>query len=137
MDNYFAKPKKNGVSFVSAEQKAQQWRQQNSNLTKTQNTVTIPVVFHCVYKSATDVTYIPDSVFQRQISVMNETYGLTNSNFSTTRPIFDTLAANTGIQFCLAGFDPQGNPSNGIVRYQSSQNWLSSITNDEIGRAHV
>lgn len=119
------------LRYFDAEQQATQWRQNQSGM-KTQNTITIPVVFHCVYKTTTGVTNIPDSVFQRQIDVMNETYGLTNSNFSSTRSIFDTLATNTGIQFCLAAFDPQGNPSNGIVRYQNSQNWLSSITNDAI-----
>jgi hypothetical protein len=120
-----------GIS--TAEQLAKNWLQEHKTLNaKTHSTVVIPVVFHCVYKDSSDVTFIADSTFNRQIAVMNETYSLSNANFSNTRPIFDSIAANTDIQFCLAGIDTSGNPTSGIMRYQSSSNWFFSITNNQI-----
>lgn len=77
-----------------------------------------------MYSSTSAATYLNDSVLIRQIQILNETYSLTNTNFSSVRSIFDSLAANTDIQFCLAGTDPIGNASTGIDRFQTSGNFL-------------
>ncbi|MFN6038563.1 MAG: M43 family zinc metalloprotease [Bacteroidota bacterium] len=119
--------------FNEAELTARKWASDNKSYLKSSNNIVyIPVVFHCVYKSISDATYLHDSVFDRQIAVLNETYALTNSNFSSTRSIFDTIAADTQIRFCLAGQDTLGNPTSGIMRYQSNQNWFTSVANDAI-----
>lgn len=76
--------------------------------------LTIPVVFHVVYKNAAQ--NIHDSNLVRQIQILNETYRLQNANYSNTRSVFDSLGADTEIEFCFAQFDPQGNPTNGIIR---------------------
>jgi hypothetical protein len=88
---------------------------------KTSNVlVKIPVVFHVVYKNTTQ--NIADSNIFRQIDILNECYRLQNTNFTTTRPEFDTIAADVNIEFCLALLDPQGNPTNGIVRKSAPSN---------------
>jgi hypothetical protein len=85
-----------------------------------QLTLTIPVVFHVVYKNAAQ--NIHDSNLVRQISVLNECFRKQNANFSQTRPIFDTIAADVDIEFCFAAFDPNGNPTNGIIRKSAPSN---------------
>jgi hypothetical protein len=72
------------------------------------------VVVHVVYKNA--IQNIPDSQIVRQIQILNECFSLTNPNFTQTRAIFDSIGADTELQFCLAAFDPQGNPTTGIIR---------------------
>lgn len=92
----------------------------------------VPVVFHVMYSSTSAATYLNDSVLIRQIQILNETYSLTNTNFSSVRSIFDSLAANTDIQFCLAGTDPIGNASTGIDRFQTSGNFSLTAINDGV-----
>ena len=83
----------------------------------TSTLVTIPVVFHIVYKNSTQ--NIADSNVVRQVDILNECYRLQNTNFSQTRSIFDTIAADVEVEFCLASVDPTGNPTNGITRTQA------------------
>lgn len=106
------------ANYVQAEQLAKNWLANPANqsqVSKQQNVViTIPVVVHVVYKTA--IQNIPDTQIVRQIQILNECFRKQNSNYNTTRPIFDTLGADIEIQFCLANTDPQGNPTTGIVR---------------------
>lgn len=96
------------------------WIEANKEQLNNRTVVTIPTVFHVVYKNSAQ--NIPTSQIESQIQVLNEDYRKTNSNFNTTRAIFDTLAADVEIQFCLAAIDPQGNPTTGITRTQAPSN---------------
>lgn len=89
--------------------------------------ITIPVVVHVVYKTAAE--NIPDSQIVSQINVLNEDYRRLNANYSQTRPVFDTVSADTEIEFCLASVDPNGNPTNGITRTQTTMNSFDPIFN--------
>jgi len=106
------------ANLIKAETAARNWLANPANKTsavKKQNAIiTIPVVVHVVYKNA--IQNIPDSQIVRQIQLLNECYRLQNPNFSGTRPVFDSIGADIEIQFCLAGIDPSGNPTTGIVR---------------------
>ncbi len=88
-----------------------------NDVNRTGSVVTIPVVFHIVYKNATQD--IADSNIYRQVAVLNECFRLQNSNFNQTRPIFDSIAADVEIEFCLANVDPSGAPTTGISRTQA------------------
>lgn len=77
-------------------------------------TISIPVVVHVVYKDSTQ--NISNSQVLSQIDVLNEDFRRLNADTSNTRPEFDSLAADTEIEFCLASVDPQGNPTTGITR---------------------
>ena len=120
----------------SAELNARKWmtehKEQTNLAAKTHTTLMIPVVFHCVYKSLSSPTYIADSTFARQIDIMNETYSLSNPNYSNTRAIFDTMGANIDVQFCFANVDPSGNPFGGVMRYQNNANWVTTPLNNQI-----
>ena len=72
--------------------------------------VTIPVVFHVVY--ANDAENIPDSKLLEQLQVLNDDFRRLNADQDNLWP----QAADTEIEFCLATRDPNGAPSDGILR---------------------
>ena len=74
---------------------------------------------HVVYNN--EAQNISDQKIFDQIEVLNQDYRRQNSDASLTRSEFLDVAADAGIEFYLAEFDPQGNPTNGIVRTQTSQ----------------
>lgn len=94
-----------------------QWKIKYAN--STQSVITIPVVVHVVWNTAQQ--NISDSQVVSQINVLNTDYIRMNSDTVNTPSVFQTLAANPQIQFCLAQQDPQGNPTNGITRTQTSK----------------
>lgn len=79
----------------------------------------IPVVFHIVWN--TESQNIPDSVVQSQIEVLNEDFRRLNANAVNTRDEFLSIAADPGIEFYLADVDPEGNPTDGIVRVNTDR----------------
>jgi hypothetical protein len=85
-----------------------------------------------MYSATNSPTYLPDSVIIRQIAILNETYSLSNPNYSNTRPIFDTMGANIDVQFCLAGQDTLGNPTTGIDRFQTASSFLLTPLNNGV-----
>jgi hypothetical protein len=91
-------------------------------------TVTIPVVFHVVYKFANQ--NINDSCLLQQLAVLNEDYNKQNADTAYIPPVWQPLAANLGIHFALATVDPSGNPTTGIERFQTTT--TSFNTNDYV-----
>jgi hypothetical protein len=93
---------------------------------------TIKVVFHVVYNSQLD--NIPDEYIYTQMEALNACYRRQNADTSNTREVFKPVAGDAGIQFELATIDPDGNPTNGIVRkYTSKSSFLS--TSLDLGEA--
>ena len=88
--------------------------------TKTsQDTIhTIQVVFHIVHNTAQH--NLSDDLITSQMRVLNECYTRTNPDTINTRDIFKPVAGDAGIRFLLATQDPNGNPTSGIVRVQTS-----------------
>jgi hypothetical protein len=76
--------------------------------------LTIPVVVHVLYKNASQ--NISDQQIYSQIAILNQDYRRMNADTVNTPLMFDTIAADINIEFCLATLDPQGNPTNGITR---------------------
>jgi len=68
------------------------------------DTVTLPVVFHVVHTGTTQENNISDEQIFSQVAVLNEEF------------------EDSKIQFCMAVRDPDGNPTNGITRYDASWN---------------
>lgn len=79
----------------------------------------IPVVFHVIYNNAEQ--NISDAVIQDQLDILNADYNRLNADTTLTRPEFQDVAASAGIEFFLAEWDPQGNPTNGITRTETDQ----------------
>ena len=72
--------------------------------------ITIPVVFHVLYANSTE--NIADSEILEQLQTLNDDFRRLNSDADNTW----SQAADTEIEFCLASFDPDGSPTNGILR---------------------
>lgn len=75
---------------------------------------TIPVVFHVIHKGENigSGTNISDAQLQSAIDALNRDYRRTGVDGG----IAQGAGPDTEIQFCLAGFDEQGNPHSGINR---------------------
>lgn len=83
----------------------------------------IPVVFHIVHNGDLLGTgeNITDEQILSQIPALDRDFnGLDPDQVNVPAP-FQSLVANVGFKFCLAKFDPNGNPTTGIVRHQFSQ----------------
>jgi hypothetical protein len=88
--------------------------------------VSISVVVHVVYKS--NLENISDSQIFSQLEILNADYRLLNENASATPTLFTPLAADMEVEFCLAGTDPDGNPTSGIVRRETPWNNIGQLT---------
>ena len=80
--------------------------------------ITIPVVVHVVWK--TNTQNISDAQIQSQIDVLNEDYRRTNVDQINTPSVWQSIAADSEIEFCLATTDPNGNTTTGIDRVQTT-----------------
>lgn len=90
--------------------------------------VTIPVVFHIVYNTASQ--NVSDAQIQSQLTVLNADFRKLNADASLVPSAFAGLAADCEIQFCLAQQDPTGAATTGIVR--KSTTTTSFSTNDAV-----
>lgn len=104
----------------------QDWISKNPAF-NTKTTITIPVVIHIVYNTTAE--NISDTRVYEQIDVLNRDYAGLNTH--SMQAFSTTLKANTGLQFCLAQKDPNGNPTTGIERRQTSVTEFS-YTNDPV-----
>lgn len=94
--------------------------------------ITIPVVVHVIHSGQPLGTApnIQDGQVESQITVMNQDF----RRMSGT-PGFNSNAvgADTMVQFALAKVDPNGNPTNGIVRHNLCEaSWSTSAINSTV-----
>ncbi len=90
------------------------WIEQSRQQHRDDEVYQIPVVFHIVYN--TEEQNLADSVVHSQLEVLNEDYRRLNPNAIETREEFLPVAADVGIEFVLAEFDPEGDATTGIIR---------------------
>ena len=84
--------------------------------------VTIPVVFHILYNTTAE--NISEAQVMSQMDILNEDFRRLNADQDNEW----SQAADTQIEFCLASQDPNGNPTDGILRVPT--NLTSFGTND-------
>ena len=89
---------------------------------RSQLVVTIPVVFHILYNTAAE--NISEAQVMSQMDILNEDFRRLNADQDNVW----SQAADTQIEFCLASQDPNGNPTDGILRVPT--NLTSFGTND-------
>lgn len=100
-----------------SEIKTQKWISANGGAKNTKSAkmlISIPVVVHVIYNNATQ--NISTAQIQSQIDILNEDFGLLNSDSLDETHPFWQYTADTGIEFCLASLDPNGNATSGITR---------------------
>jgi len=86
----------------------------------------IPVVVHVVWNTAAQ--NLSEAQINSQIDVLNRDYRRTNPDVSSTPTPFQPLTADARIQFFLANVDPNGAPTNGITRRQTT---LTSFSDND------
>jgi hypothetical protein len=82
----------------------------------------IPIVVHVVYNKTSDD--ISDIQIQKMIDTLNLNFKGLSTNKIISREIFDTLIANTEIEFCLVNKDSKGVKTTGILHIPTSLNPL-------------
>ena len=112
------------ASFVQARQEARANGAQMQPVV-----VTIPVVFHVVY--ANDQENIPDARLLEQLQILNDDFRRMNADQDNIWP----QAADTEIEFCLATRDPNGAPSDGILRVPTTVSGFGSSDNVKFSNA--
>ncbi len=102
----------------------------NNPAKHTRAVVTIPVVVHVVYNTASQ--NVSDAQINSQIAVLNADFRKLNADANLVPSVFAGLAADCEIQFCLAQRDPNGNATTGITRTSTTVTAFS--TNDNMKR---
>ena len=112
----------NSPEYKAAREKVnsqtREWINYNIPNNNSKTIITIPVVVHVVWK--TNAQNISDAQIESQIEVLNEDYRRTNIDQINTPSVWQSIAADCEIEFCLAKIDPDGNSTNGINRVQTN-----------------
>ena len=82
---------------------------------RSRQAIIIPVVFHVIHANGSE--NISDEQIMSAMDILNEDFSNTNPKIDDLVSDFTHLAADVGFHFCLAGKDPDGNPTTGINRY--------------------
>ena len=98
------------------------------NYTKNIDVITIPVVVHVVWN--TNTQNISEAQIQSQIDVLNNDFRRTNIDQIMTPNIWQDIAADCEIEFCLATIDPNGSATTGITRTQTTQGSFSIMSDN-------
>ncbi len=78
----------------------------------------VPVVIHVVWH--TNAENISDELIAAQLAALNRDFNAQNQDLDQVPNEFQSRITNIGISFCLASKTPSGQPSNGIVRIETS-----------------
>lgn len=92
--------------------------------TRAEEVLYIPVHIIIVHKPGDAIGQGTNHSFNKilsQIAVLNEDFGRTNADTINTPEVFST--GNPNVRFCLASVDPDGNSTDGITRYASSEDF--------------
>ena len=119
LEKSFAKDPSLKQRMVMNEQATQAWIANNSSASRAGGQITtIPVVVHVIWN--TSVQNVSDNQINSQIDVLNDDFRLLNADSLDDQHAFYSFTADAGIEFCLAQQDPNGNPTTGITRTQTS-----------------
>ena len=90
--------------------------------------IRIPVVVHVVHH--TTHQNVSAAQINSQIAVLNRDFRRTNSDAAAVPAVFQPVAADAKIEFTLAVRDPNGGPTHGITRTQTSAREFHDDTDD-------
>ncbi len=81
--------------------------------------ITIPTVVHVVYKKPKE--NISQAQIRSQITALNQDFRSTNPDISKVPAPWQGLVGDAKVKFKLATTDPDGNPTNGVVRVHTDR----------------
>ena len=99
--------------------------QKEKNITLEKTNYIIPVVFHINDSSNPQKVTYPQ--IQSAINILNEDFNGNNPEFNSLDPLFQNIAANIEITFCLASKDPSGLPTNGVTYHYNSYHGMDPL----------
>lgn len=102
----------------------------NHNFTKGGNgdPYVIPVVVHIVHNPNHPEQNLHDSIVENQIDILNADFMRWNEDTVNLREEFLPIVGGSNIRFRLATIDPEGNPSSGIVRTETSKSTFGDLS---------
>jgi hypothetical protein len=123
-------------SFNVAEQQIQKTLKEQKRFlrrdTFANELINIPVVVHVVYNNADQ--NISDAQIQSQLTALNNDFSNQNADKASRPGVFNNLAADARIHFCLAQVTPDGKATNGIIRRQTN---TALFTADDAMKSNV
>lgn len=129
VENFVAAARERDPDYDKKMMEQEKLRAQWKNSDRHVNTVlTIPVVVHVVWNTATDSISVAQVV--SQINVLNNDYMRMNADTANTPSAFLPISANPKIQFCLAQRDPSGNVTNGITYTETAKTSFAVVSGD-------
>ena len=117
---YEAKMKFYDEVILPAIQKEAKQRRK-SGLQKRAEVLSIPIVFHIIHKPGQQPgsgENLDDQTIIDQLETLNEDFSALNPGWANIPDRWADIKGNPEIKFCLAEFDPQGNPTSGITRHE-------------------
>ncbi len=84
----------------------------------------IPVVVHIIHHD--DTGNISDEQVENAIEILNAGYRGDLADYDEIDPLFHDFVVDVSIEFRLATVDPDGNPTNGIVRVNSPKTFKAA-----------
>ncbi|MCO5230226.1 MAG: M43 family zinc metalloprotease [Chitinophagales bacterium] len=92
--------------------------------------IIIPVVFHVVYHTNAPKQNVGDVTIFEQMEILNNDFNGLNADISKVPDPFKPYIGNFKIRFVLANRDPQGNPTNGIIRLATTRTDFNILNNN-------
>lgn len=127
--------------LLESDEQFERWLAEKMRTTdfSTESERVIPVVFHIIYQQENNIWNISNAQVLSQLQVLNEDFLRLNADTTNTPLAFRPVARNTGISFCLAQRDPQGNATTGIIRHQfpNTTSWSSSAFDGTVKPATI
>lgn len=102
----------------------------NQRLINQNGIITIPVVVHVLHRGEAvgSGRNISLAQIQSQIDVLNEDFRRLNADRTNTPAAFTGVASDYGFEFRLSCQDPNGNPTDGVIRRQTNKNSFTYIS---------
>ncbi len=97
----------------------QNLQQKSAQSTSCGSNYIIPIVFHVLHNNGSE--NLSDETIHEQVRRLNLDFNKQNADTSEVIDAFKSIIGNAGFEFRLARIDPFGNPTTGIVRYETTQ----------------
>jgi len=129
-------------SIAKADSEANKWlsmqKQKRSQNKTNRPIISIPVVVHILYNETAPDDDLPMEQILSQIEVLNQDYQFRNGDRNNIPAIFQDVAANIDIEFCLASRDPNGAFTDGVTRTKLPADLITfTLEDDQIKRPEL
>jgi len=142
MQQQLAKNAKLQSAINKVDQEADKWlasqKQKDTNNKTNRPVITIPVVVHILYNETAPQDNLPMEQVLSQIEVLNQDYQFRNTDRNNIPPIFQSVAGNVDIEFCLASRKPNGEFTDGVTRTKLPADLITfTLDNDQIKKPEL